>query len=400
MPDSNTFLVDWSDRTTLKPSEEGEPERIVLVHVQSAGHANRAARGLIGLERRVVVEQALGLVLEQVRDLVLLVQRITGTALAAITGDETTMTAGFLVHAEVVDGKQAAVRAALAARGAMRGIKRGKLVNGKKRGCNCWGRFAAGRVLASIAGDGLVKTVARQKSRAIRAHVAGDVGAHGIHACELFEGAKDRVVQERAALHDDMLANVVRVADLDNLEQRVLDDGNSQAGGDVANRGTFLLSLLDAAVHEYSAATAQVNGIFGRIGGFCEVGNLKVQAACEAFDEAAAARRAGFVQHDVVDDAVFDAQTLHVLAANVQNELDVGHHFTRAAQMRDGLDFAGVNAQGLQQQSLTVAGYRGMADVNQRPAGVGVFRQVGVQLGERILGAPKNVALVADVMGP
>ena len=109
------------------------------------------------------------------------------------------------------------------------------------------------------------------------------------------------------------------------------------------------MSLLHTGVHEYGAAAAQITRVFGGVRGFRELGHVEVQARSEALDEAAAARRACLVEHDVVDNAVFHAQALHVLAADVENELDARQHFLRAAKVRDGFDFAGVDAQSLEQ---------------------------------------------------
>ena len=71
---------------------------------------------------------------------------------------------------------------------------------------------------------GLV-AVARQQGRAIGAHVARDVGTHGIHAGELLEGAQHGIVEERAALYDNFRSDFFGVANFNDLEQGVLDNG-------------------------------------------------------------------------------------------------------------------------------------------------------------------------------
>ena len=86
-----------------------------------------------------------------------------------------------------------------------------------------------------------------------------------------------------------------------------------------------------------------------------ERAHVHVHRHGEALDKAAAARRAGLVEHDVLDNAVLDAQALHVLAADVQNELDAGQERLGAAQVRDSLDLAGVGLEGLDEQRLAVA---------------------------------------------
>ena len=256
--------------------EEREPERVVLVHVQRARDAHRTARRVFGCQRRVVVEQTVRLVLEQIRHLLATrcLAKRAGALLAAVARDEAAVLARDFVFSEVVDGKQAVVRARLAAYGLVRGSQRLKRVKRKQAGCV--------GVLAA-------ETIARQQRRAERAHVAGDVGAHGVDARKLLERAQHGVVEERAALHDNLVAHVVRVANLDDLEQRVLDNGNGQAGGNVANGRAFLLRLLHARVHEHGATAAQVNRIFRADCRLGELGNVQVQTTGEAFDEAAAA---------------------------------------------------------------------------------------------------------------
>ena len=143
---------------------------------------------------------------------------------------------------------------------------------------------------------------------------------------------------------------------LDDLEQRVFDDGIGQAGGDVTHRRAFLLRLLHAGVHEHRAAASQVDRVLGADGLLGERAHVHVHGHREALDEAAATRRARLVQHDVLDDAVAHAQALHVLAADVQDELDAGQEGLGAAQVRHGLDLAGVGLERLDEQRLAVAG--------------------------------------------
>ncbi len=352
--------------------------------------------------KRLVAEQALRLVLEKVGHLRLRI-RMAGAAFAAVAGDEAAMLARFRVDAEIVDGQQAVVVAGLAAGRALHRLQSVELVGPQKmRGDEHVGAQRISRAHAFallLAENRLAVTVAREQGGAVGSHVARDVGTHRIHARKLLEAAQHRVIQEGAALHDDLRAHLVRVADFDHLEEGVLHDRNRESGGDVAHRRAFLLSLLHAAVHEDRAAAAQVNRVLGAIGGFSEFGNLEVKAACEALDEAAATRRAGLVEHDVVDHAVAHAQAFHVLAANVQDELHAGNHLLGAAQMRHRFNLAGVDAQRLQQQALAVAGHGRVADVHERRAAL-ALRQLRVHLLQRAFRATKHVAPVVRVEAP
>ena len=73
---------------------------------------------------------------------------------------------------------------------------------------------------------------------------------------------------------------------------------------------------------------------------------------------------------------------LHVLAADVQDELHVRDKGLGAAQVRDGLDLSGVRAQGLDEDLLAVAGGGHVAD--------------GAALGQTVVDAVHDVARGAD----
>ena len=127
-------------------------------------------------------------------------------------------------------------------------------------------------------------------------------------------------------------------------------------------------------------------------GGIGERAHVHVHRHGETLDKAAAARRASLVEHDVLDDAVLDAQTLHVLAANVQDKLDAGQECLGAAQVRDGLDLAGIGLEGLDEQGLAVARGGHVAD---GAAGGDVV----VEIGHDDLGRAQDVTVVVAVPG-
>ena len=117
--------------------------------------------------------------------------------------------------------------------------------------------------------------------------------------------AQHRLVVERAALHDDMLPQFLRISELDDLEQRILDDRTRQTRTDVLYRRALLLRLLDVGVHEHGAARSQINR-GGRKEGFrCESFRRVAHRVCEIFQEAAAAGRTRFIQQNRVHRAVF-----------------------------------------------------------------------------------------------
>ena len=173
--------------------------------------------------------------------------------------------------------------------------------------------------------------IAGEQGRTVSTHAAGDVGAHGMNTGELLKRAQRGIGHKGAALDDHLAADLLGIAQLNDLEQGILDDGIRQAGRDVAHRGAFLLRLLDARVHKDRAAAAQVDGGLGMDGGIGKRAHVHVHGHGEALDKAATARRAGLVEHDVLNHAVLHAQALHVLAADVQNKLDTGQECLGAA---------------------------------------------------------------------
>ena len=347
--------------------KERMPEGVVLVHVERARDADGAARGLVGAQDLAVKEQLIFL-FEEVGGLGLLLF-VASTLLAAVAGNKAP------AAAKVVDGKLAVVRATTAADVFLRhGEVRDVL--GRKDGRGAVGAGA----------------VAGEQGRTIGAHAAGDVGTHGVNARELLKRTQRGIGHKGAALDDHLAADLLGVAQLNDLEQGILDDGIGQAGRDVAHRGAFFLRLLDARVHKDCAAAAQVDRGLSMDGSVGERAHVHVHRDGEALDKATATRRAGLVEHDVLDDAVLDAQALHVLAADVQNELDAGQERLGAAQVRDGLDFARVGLERLDKQRLAVA--RGSHVADGATGG-----NVVVEIGHDDLGRAQDVAVVVAVPG-
>ena len=310
--------------------KERVPEGVVLVHVECARNADGAARSLVGAQHLAVKEQLVFL-FEEVGGLGLLLF-VAGTLLAAVAGNEAP------ASAKVVDGELAVVGATAAADMLLRhGEVRDVL--GRKDGRGAIGAGA----------------IAGKQGRTVGAHAAGDVGTYGMNAGELLKCAQRGIGHKGAALDDHLAADLLGVAQLNDLEQGILDDGIGQAGRDVAHRGAFLLRLLDTRVHKDRAATAQVDRGLGMDGSVGERAHVHVHRHGETLDKAAAARRAGLVEHDVLDNSVLDAQALHVLAADVQDELDAGQERLGAAQVRNGLDLSGVGLECLDKQRLAVA---------------------------------------------
>ena len=360
-----------------KMREEAVPERIVLVHVERTRNAHGTVLGSL-LDERLAVEEQLFLVREEIGNLLggLL---DAGTTLATIAGDEATMLAGLLVNAEVVDGEQAVVLAASATHRRMLDFELVDLLGAQQR------RLRARRAIT------------RQQRGTPGAHVAGDVGTDGVMLAQVLERTQDGVVEEGAALNHRMFAQLGGIAQLDDLEQRVLDDGIRQARRDVCRRRTLFLRLFDAGIHEDGAAAAKIDGGLGLEGLGGEVLDGHVERGRECLDERTATRRARLVKHDVLDDAVLDMHALHVLAADVEDEVDVGAQLAGTAQMRNRLNLAGVGLDSLEQQCLAIPRRGGMPNGHERIT-ICIARNLACKVAEHGTSRPEHVALVVDVV--
>ena len=88
----------------------------------------------------------------------------------------------------------------------------------------------------------------------------------------------------------------------------------------------------------------------------CKVRDAVVHRLGKGLQEGTAAGGAGFVQEDVVDCVVVDAEAFDILSADVNDEIDVGTEFLRRGIMRDRFDNAAVDAEGFFDDILAVAG--------------------------------------------
>ena len=125
----------------------------------------------------------------------------------------------------------------------------------------------------------------RNQGRAVRPHQASDVRPDHVDARNLFEGPQDGIVVEGSTLAHNVVTQFVGTPHLNDLKEGVLDNGEGQAGGNVANRGPLLLHLLDLRVHKDRATGAKVSRVpcqESRLGEFADV---VLQARREGFQE-------------------------------------------------------------------------------------------------------------------
>ena len=81
--------------------------------------------------------------------------------------------------------------------------------------------------------------------RAERAHDARDIRPDDFTLRDALEASKDRVVIKCSALHHNVLSQLGRIRNFDDLVERVFYDRVSKAGGDIRNGSSFFLRLLD-----------------------------------------------------------------------------------------------------------------------------------------------------------
>ena len=102
----------------------------------------------------------------------------------------------------------------------------------------------------------------RDKGRAEGPHQPGDIRPGDGHAQFQFQGAKQAIIDKGTALHNHMLAQLFKIAELHDFVAGVTHHGIAQPRGDIADFGPFFLGLFDLGVHEHRAPRAQVHRIF------------------------------------------------------------------------------------------------------------------------------------------
>ena len=349
----------------LQLGKEGVPEGIILIKVQHTGNAHLAPDSLVR-RQGLVAEDPLVLVFVQVRDMIL-VALLADAALAAVAGDE------LAAAGEAVDGQAAVVGAALALSHGGGEFQAVDLVDGKHGGFHAF--FVA---------------LPCDEGRAEGSHDTRDIRAHGLAAGDLLETSKNRVVVEGSALDHDILSQRGGVRHLDDLEKSVLDDGVGKARRDIRHGSALLLGLFYLGIHKYRTAGAQVDGMLREQSRLGEVLHAVIQGMGEGLDKGAAAGGAGLVQLDAVYGMVFDADTLHVLAADVQDTVHFRVEEFRGVVVGHGLHLALVQHQGGLYQGFAVAGGAGADDM-------GILRKKTVNLLDSPDGGLQGASVIAAV---
>ena len=181
---------------------------------------------------------------------------------------------------------------------------------------------------------------------------------------ELLKGAQHGIVSERTALHHNALPQLVEVRHADDLGEHVLDDGAAKTGHDVTRSLAAALLAHHGAVHKDGAATAQARGLRRGECARRDILDLDSEVLCKSLQKRAATGRACLVHHDVGEDTAVEPDGLHVLAADVEHERDVGLAGRGRAGMGDRLDRVVVGMEGAGKELLAVA--RGAHSIDRK----------------------------------
>ena len=111
----------------------------------------------------------------------------------------------------------------------------------------------------------------------------------------------------------------------------------------------------DVGLEEDGAAVAELRHALGLEGVGRVVANIDAEGARGGFEEIAVARRALRVQHEVLDAAILQRNQLDVLAADIDDDIDVRAELLRRAGVGHGLDQCDVGAQDALEHVLRIA---------------------------------------------
>ena len=104
-----------------------------------------------------------------------------------------------------------------------------------------------------------------------------------------LHGTQNRVVIERASLHNDMFSETINITELHHFEQGIFNDRQSYARGNVADIRAFLLCLFYSGIHEYGTACTQIHRLTGVDCFLCKFLGGHTEALSEVLNKRAAA---------------------------------------------------------------------------------------------------------------
>ena len=198
--------------------EKFKPEWIIFVHIEDTRDADDTSYCFICLQW-FAVKQKLVLIFEQVRDF-LFISLFSDTTLTAVSGHKLTS------PGKTVDGQAALVGTAFAFCHGGRELQMIDLVDGEHGGLYT--------VLITLTGD---------QCSTESTHDTGDIRADCFTSGNLFETAKNGIVVERTALHNDVFAKLRSIGNFDYFIKSIFDNRISKPGRNISDFCPFFLSL-------------------------------------------------------------------------------------------------------------------------------------------------------------
>ena len=119
---------------------------------------------------------------------------------------------------------------------------------------------------------------------------------------------------------------------------------------------------------------------------------VHIEVFGKCLDKGSASRRTGFVEHDGVDNAVSDLHALHVLTADVDDEIHIRAEILRGLEVSHRLDLAEIDTQRGADDVLAVTGHAAVRDI-------GLRRHLLIELLNDIDSALNRIALVTGIVG-
>ena len=193
------------------------------------------------------------------------------------------------------------------------------------------------------------------QSRTESPHQSGNGGAGDIAADFQLKAAQHGIVQEGAALHHDILAQIIGTGCTDYLIDGIFHNGNRQSRGNILHRRPVLLSLFDRRIHKHCAARAQVCRSLGKQPQLGKGGNVISHGFGKRLNKASAAGGACLIEHDGIHGIIADFEALHILSANVNNVIHLGIEILGRREMGHRFYKPQITAESIFNQILAIA---------------------------------------------
>ena len=232
--------------TKAQLREEGEPERVIFIHIQNARNADCTSFGLVG-SQRFIGKEPFQLIVVEIRHTVF-GTGFADTTLTAVAGDVLASSGKF------IDGETAVIGAAFTFRHAGLKLQVHDLFD-SQHGSAC-------AFLITFSGD---------QRGAKGTHNTGDIRTDRLAVGNLFKAAEHSVVVESTALYNNVFTEFRGIGYFNDFEKRVLDHRVGKPGRDIRDGCPFFLCLLHLGIHEHGTPCSKVDRMLGKKCGFGKV---------------------------------------------------------------------------------------------------------------------------------